>query len=197
MEQAERTRLGNTLALLAAGGLIADLSRGWYTFKVPAALLDRADQISSQLGALGPLVREGARELAASPPIGISAWRAFEGIDVTLLMIAIGVIAAAVLGMSGGVKGLGRLIALAGAIAGALVLYRIAKPPGPSELLSVADGAWIALLLAGGIVAGGVIAATGAGEASSAPAPRTPVEYVPQHLRQRESVPPPRSSLAP
>jgi hypothetical protein len=196
MEHAERARLGNTLALLAAGGLIADLSRGWYTFKFPAGLLDRFDQMAGQLGALGPLMRAGARELAASPPIRISAWRAFEGIDVTLLMLAIGVIAAAVLGMNGA-KGLGRLIALAGAIAGALVLYRIAKPPGPAELLATADGAWIALALAAAMLAAGILALAGDGEDRAALAARGPVEYVPQRPLHPDSVGPPSASAAP
>ena len=122
-----RLRLGEWLAALAGVGLVVALGLDWY-------------------GARG---REAA----------ISGFAAFDVIDVLLVLVAATAIALAVIQATRERPALpvaaGILTVAAGILATLLVLYRIANEPGPDEFLDVRAGAYLGLLAAVAVTAGG------------------------------------------
>ena len=122
-----RLRVGEWLAAFAGLGLIASLSLDWY----------------------GPRGRGAA----------LSGWAAFDVIDVLLVLVAGVAIALAVVQVTSDRPALAVAAAVvtvtAGILGTLLVLYRIVNEPGPDEFLEVRAGAYLGLLAATAIVAGG------------------------------------------
>jgi hypothetical protein len=122
-----RLRLGEWLAALAGVGLVVSLTLDWY-------------------GARG-------RET------GISGFAAFGVIDLLLVLVAAVAIALGVLHATQDSPtlpvGAAVLAVTLGILATLLVLYRIVNEPGPDEFLDVRAGAYLGLLAAMAVTAGG------------------------------------------
>jgi hypothetical protein len=122
-----RLRLGEWLAALAGVGLVASLTLDWY-------------------GARG---REAA----------ISGFAAFDVIDVLLVLVAATGIALAAVQATHDRPALpvalGIITVTAGLLGILLVLYRIVNEPGPDEFVDVRLGAYLGLLAAIAVTAGG------------------------------------------
>lgn len=129
-------------SLLVAGSLWAP----WYEIDFSSAAREAA---GSQTSGLPAFFGEFARQLISLIPshIEATAWQAFEKTDVVLLACAIVAIVAALVARMdiAGIAG--------GAAAGTTVLAMVSRP-GPSEIVSLKWGAWIALAGALVIVAG-------------------------------------------
>ncbi|HSD79628.1 MAG TPA: hypothetical protein VLB47_03170 [Solirubrobacteraceae bacterium] len=192
-------RPGHLLSALGAVLLGAALWLPWYAVHLPAALGSGLEQGAAQAPVLGQL----ARELLAVLPhdLSVTAWQAFETADV-LLALGAGLVVAAVAGATSGAVADGavaRLALVTGTGAALLVGVRLASPPGPSELLDVRYGAWLALAGALLVAAGGVMAAAPAGPASPA-APAAPLPPLPPFAPPRSPVGvpvPPSADAAP
>jgi hypothetical protein len=90
--------------------------------------------------------------------VGANAWEAFGLLDLLLLAVALLAIAPfAATALEAAVPRLELSLALlaAASCAAILVAYRLLNPPGAdNEATSVALGAWLGLLVCGGVVAG-------------------------------------------
>jgi hypothetical protein len=89
----------------------------------------------------------------------LSAWRAFDVLDIYLLLVILAGLGLVVLKATQRAPALPVaasvvVTALAG-LAALLILYRIANQPGPNDLVDVKIGAFLGLLLALGLAAGG------------------------------------------
>ena len=92
-------------------------------------------------------------------PLKDTAWQAFDVLDVVLLLLALvplGLVVAQATRRSPSIPvAVSVLTALAGALAALLILYRILDQPGANEVVDVQAGAWLGLLAALVIAAGG------------------------------------------
>lgn len=168
---------GRGLALLGALMLAGGLWMPWYRLEIPARVLDSIGQASSQFGSFGGFLRAGVDQLRASGPIELTAWQAFDGLDVVFLGLALAAGTIALLELTGrrllAAVDDGTALMLLGVAVTALVGYRMADRPGPSEVLKLASGSYVALAGALGILAGGVLSRSSAVAADPAPpAPR-------------------------
>src|SRR5436309_2513306 len=119
-------------------------------------------------GAYGPaLATLGAAGLVVSlwrtwynGHVAQSAWQTFTTTPAVLLAIALLGGGLSALELTQRVGDTSRLAMLAGAVAVALVGYRIVIPPGP-RLVHVASGAYVALASALALLSGGLLAAIG------------------------------------
>jgi len=145
------------ISALGGLGLLLSLWLPWYSFQIPATVLDQAEQAGSQFGALGPLIQQGADLLRQLGPQHLTAWDVFHQIDVALAVAGGLAAGLAALALTGRATGVSPVIAVAGAIAASLILCRLLKPPGPSEILHPAWGLWFALAGAGAVMAGGLL----------------------------------------
>ena len=136
----------------------------WYSFQIPAGVLNQAEQAGSQFGALAPLIQRGADLLRQLGPQHLTAWDVFHQIDVALAVAAVLAAALAALALTGRATGVSAVIAVAGGVAASLILYRLLKPPGPSEILHPAWGLWFALAGSAAIVLGGLLSRAEADE---------------------------------
>lgn len=196
MTGANRFR-GYLLAAVGSGGALLSLWAPWYQFHIPQAVLDRAQALAGQFGVLGQFIKGYAQAAQALGPIHLTAWDVFKQIDVVLAVAAsIGAIFA-VLALSGRGRGVGQLIAVAGAIVALVAGYRVVSLPGPSEILNVMYGAYVAIACGVLMVVGGLLAMnaeqredewtpTSDGPASWATAPMAEPVLIDSH-----SVPPP------
>ncbi len=145
------------IAALGGLGLLRSLWLPWYSFQIPASVLDQAEQAGSHFGALAPLIQQGAEVMRQLGPQHLTAWDVFHQIDVALAIAGVVAAGLAGLALTGRATGVSPVIAVAGAVAASLIVYRLLKPPGPSEILHPAWGLWFALLGAGAVVAGGLL----------------------------------------
>lgn len=94
--------------------------------------------------------------------VSANAWEAFGFIDIVLLAAGIAGAALALLTASQRTVAvpvaMTVLTAALGLLATLLVIYRIINPPGPNEIVDVSAGAYLGLLCAAGVTAGGFIA---------------------------------------
>jgi hypothetical protein len=88
-----------------------------------------------------------------------TAWEAFGVLDVVLALLALPPLALAVTQATRPSPSIpvmfSVLTTLAGALAALLILYRIVNQPGPNEIVDVQLGAWLGLLAALVVTAGG------------------------------------------
>jgi hypothetical protein len=138
----KRLRLGEQIAAGAAVLLFIVLFLSWYGVAVPdeVAAFAKAQGISTT----------------------VSAWTAFDFLDIVLLLIILVTLAFVVLSMSETGPALpvaaSVIVTLLGALATILIFYRILNQPGPNDVVEVKYGAWLGLLLALAITAGGFLA---------------------------------------
>lgn len=156
----QRIGPGEVLALLGAGVLFADLFQPWYEFKLPAGALEN---LGTGGGPFADLIREGLRTIARVGAVPITAWQAFQGLDVALAAIAVGVAALVLLRATGredavGVRAPGAIVA-AGCAAMLLVGWRMGDRPGPAQVLHLRTGIWVALGAGAAIALGGWLSA--------------------------------------
>ena len=133
-----RVRAGEIVAGVAGVALLAAMFLDWYS--MPPELLS---------GALDRRLR------------GVSAWEAFSVIDLLLALCALAPLVLVAFQATRVSQSLpvmwSVLTTIAGMIAVLLVLYRLIDQPGPNELVEVEPGAWIGLVAALAVVAGGWI----------------------------------------
>ena len=151
--------MGEALALLGAGTLFADLFRPWYEFRLPAGT---ADKLPAGGGPLGELIRQGLRAIESAGAVPLDAWTIYRGLDVTLAALAIATAMLVALSAAGREYALGFRaeggIVVAGVAVALLVGWRIVDQPGPSEVLQLRSGIWVALCAGVAMAAGGRIA---------------------------------------
>jgi hypothetical protein len=168
----DRPRYGPLLCTFGAVVLAVSAFLPWYGVSITAHGLAYIQQVGSEFasqygntrlqGEVG-LLHSSLSGLAGHQLGALSARQALTHISVVLLIIAgIGILIAQIsliapqLGSSGSHDG---LLALLGALAAALVLYRIIHPPLPENsyiAVSLREGSWLALLGALAMVFGGL-----------------------------------------
>ena len=88
-----------------------------------------------------------------------TAWQAFDVLDIVLALLAlvpVGLVVTQATRPSPSIPvALSVLTTLAGALAALLILYRIVNQPGPNDLVEVQPGAWLGLVAALVVGAGG------------------------------------------
>ena len=137
-----RLRHGDWVAGAGGVALLASMFLHWYGAAVPAGFEDLPGQI-------------GTLNLS----IEATAWQAFGVLDIVLALLALVPLALVVAQATRDTPSIpvafGVFTVLAGALAALLILYRIANQPGPNELVDVQAGAWLGLLAALIVTAGG------------------------------------------
>jgi carbon starvation protein CstA len=129
-----RLRDGEWIAGAGAVALLASMFLHWYALDV-------------SIGPLDQLVPEA------------TAWQAFGVLDVVLALLALVPLTLVVTQATRPSPAVpvffSVMTVLAGALATLLILYRIADQPGPNEIVDVQLGAWLGLLAAVVVAAGG------------------------------------------
>jgi len=135
-----RLRTGEKVAGVAALLLFIDLFLKWYGI---------------QIAALETFAR--GQGLSTS----ISAWKAYDLLDLVLVVVIVVALAWVVLTATQRAPALpvafSVIVTALGALAAVLILYRILNQPGDNRLYSVGFGAWLGLLFALGIAGGGFL----------------------------------------
>jgi hypothetical protein len=161
-------RPGHAVAALGAVVLAAALWLPWYEVHVPEALGRELGEATQTAPLLGQLMQELAAAIPAD--LTVTAWQAFDVADVFLAVACAHVLFVLVFGASS--PGAAAKLALAaGCAAAGLVALKLASPPGPDGMLDVRHGAWVALLGALLIAAGGFLARDAPAAAAPPPAP--------------------------
>jgi hypothetical protein len=187
-KESDRLGIGYVLALIGSAGLVAALFRPWYSLHIPPELIQAAIGQAQQLGVdpqkFGQAAAVVAQQLQAHPPTA-DAWQAFHYVDVALACICAAVAAltlARCFIAGAAVPGLPSIVSGLGALAAALIVYRIAVHPGAGDarfaghaLLHLENGAWLALVAAGLMAVGGRLAV--APRAATPAAPPVPAEW--------------------
>jgi hypothetical protein len=178
-----RPRYGLAVSALGALALALAVFLPWYGVSFTAGGLAFAqrvgEQVATQYGNAAlqsemASMHASVGGLAGHEFTSLSAHQALSTINVVLLVLAGLACAIALLALAGPVAAssdANRLpLAVLGAVAGALVAYRMIDPPTPGGgffALSLRDGAWIALLGAIAIVAGALWPARAAAASDS------------------------------
>jgi drug/metabolite transporter (DMT)-like permease len=91
--------------------------------------------------------------------VGVNAWQAFSVLDIALALLASAPLALVVLQATRDSPALpvafSVFTTVAGAVALLLILYRIVDQPGPNDAVDVEPGAWVGLVAAVVVTAGG------------------------------------------
>jgi Na+-translocating ferredoxin:NAD+ oxidoreductase RnfD subunit len=133
--------MAKPLRLAGTAMALLSLWMPWYAVHLGAL----ASQIDARAGSLPAGFAELAKGLLAAVPqdVHVTGWQAMAGGDVAIAFLAGGL---ALLSFATA----DRIISVAGAVAlVAVVGYHVAEPAGPSGLLTLNSGAWVALLGAG------------------------------------------------
>jgi hypothetical protein len=89
-------------------------------------------------------------------PFEVTAWQAFDVLDVLLALVPLGLVVTQATRSSPSIPvAFSVFTMLAGGLAALLILYRIGNQPGPNDLVEVQAGAWLGFVAAGLIAAGG------------------------------------------
>lgn len=181
-----------TRPLRLAGALVVVLSLwlSWYEVRIPDALRRAFDPQNAD-AQLPQGFAAFARGLLDAIPtvIRVNGWQAFEGADVALALLAGAVAFSVMIDVDPRA-----ILAAAAAIAGIVVVHVLDRP-GPSEIVSLKIGPWVAL---GGAVAIALSARAETASTTSASSPPGP--WAPAPLASdawtppAASVPPPPSS---
>ncbi len=165
-----RLRLGDVLTLAGAGVLLLALFAPWYRVVLPPGFADAFR--SAVTGTTDPFARALGEVFVAQTDhairggLPVTAWDAFKILDVVLLAAAAGAALLIVLSITDRLsRPVDDLVSAAGTLAVGGVLFRIIVRPGPSEVLTIGYGAWMALAGAVAIIVGSRLGAreTGAG----------------------------------
>lgn len=147
------------LRLAGAAAVFLSLWLTWYEIRIPQELRSVVDAQANQLP---QGFADFARGLLASLPSSIeaNAWRAFEGADVALALLAGAVALSVFLAVDV------RAVLAAAVLMAGLVLVHVLDRPGPNEVVSVRIGPWVALAGAAAIA---LSARSEAGPAAAVP----------------------------
>ena len=166
---------------LGSVALVAAMWAPFYHFNIPllSQYFQQLGGQAQQFGVLAPLISSGAAALAHVGALDVKAWTLFDSLKIVWLGLGGVAFALTLLSYTGRARGVGRFIASLGAVAFALVAYRMVARPLSHELLSLGWGAWLMLLASAAIIASGRLydgsgegqfAAGSAGAAASPPA---------------------------
>jgi hypothetical protein len=155
MMTTRRADIANACSAIAAVTVVISLWQPWYQFRIPAEVIDRAEQFGQQLG-IGPLIQRAAAIASQLGPLHVDAWQIFQQTDVVLLVLAVIAGGLAILAYTGRATGVEGVIAVAGAVALVVTGHRIISPPGPAGLLHPMIGAYLALGGAATMIAAGL-----------------------------------------
>jgi hypothetical protein len=101
----------------------------------------------------------GLGRLLGGIDLSASGWEAFSWVDLLCALTALVAVGAAVLTATSRTVALpidmGVAVAALGAFTAVVILYRIVNQPGPNDLIVVEVGAYLGLVSAGAIAAGG------------------------------------------
>jgi hypothetical protein len=170
----DRSSLGYLLASLGSLMLAVAVFMPWYDVHFSPQFLNGIDQFANNFGALGGFVHAGVSALRAGA-ISVSAHDALKQINVELLIVAGAGLLISLSGLTRGTPlfgtGDGLPLGLLGALAALSVAYRMIEPPGSGFAnLSLREGAWVALLSALALLAGGgLVAAASEARATTDP----------------------------
>ncbi len=165
----ERDGLGFAHLVALAGALLLGgaLWLPWYEVHLGAL---RSSGFTEGLAQVPAPVAAFAQGLVAQlDGLRVDAWQAFDGADVGLAIgavVAVLVLLAAAGAVGAGVQiapsTAGRAVGLIGAGLGLLVAVQLLHRPGPSGMLELAPGAWVALGGCALMAVGGALAAAAA-----------------------------------
>jgi hypothetical protein len=135
-----RLRTGEKVAGVAAFLLFIDLFLKWYGIQIAALeAFARGQGLSTN----------------------ISAWKAYDLLDLVLVVVIVVALTWVVLTATQRAPALpvalSVIVTALGALAAVLILYRILNQPGDNRLYSVGFGAWLGFLFALGIAGGGFL----------------------------------------
>jgi uncharacterized membrane protein len=138
-----RLRDGEWIAGAGGLALLAAMFLHWYGVAIPAVV---------------PLGR-GAVAFAPLDAPEATAWQAFDVLDIVLALLALVPLALVFTQATRRSPSIpvafSVFTTLAGALAALLILYRIVNQPGPNDIVEVEAGAWLGLVAALIIAAGG------------------------------------------
>jgi hypothetical protein len=169
-----RESKGQALAALGGLGLVASLWTPWYSIEIPQAAINSVTQMAKQLGALGPLITQGAQLINQLGPFHVTAWQAFNTTPAVLLVTGVIAGGLAFLALTDRAGNTSQLTMLAGVVAAMLVGYRLAVPPGQGGFVHPAWGIYLALVSALLMLVGGGLAGSDRGPAVPVMATHTP-----------------------
>jgi hypothetical protein len=168
----DRSRYGLLIAAIGAAVLAVSVFLPWYDVAFTRSGADAAAHAgqeaierfgnASLAGYAAQLPAEAAT-LAGKHLASLTAHDVLANISVGLLIIAGLALLDAMFPLARGGRvpdGAGGALVLAGLLAGLLVVYRMVAPPEPGGAylsLSLREGAWLSLLGAGAILAGGLL----------------------------------------
>jgi hypothetical protein len=170
-----------TSAIVAgAAAVVGSLWAPWYAIDFGPAARGAIGRQTDQLpGVLGDFARQMLTLLPTH--IEVTAWQAFDKADVILFACAIVAVMAALIDRMD-------VVGLAGGAAVCTVVLQMIDRPGPSELMSLKWGAWLAL--------GGALAIVGASRIPSHK-PAAPPAAAPDWTRPSAPSKDPAESFAP
>ena len=171
--RARQTPLGELVAGLGAVILLASLWQPWYRLTFPEQLLSQAQAMAPRMGEMGGFITQGVDQLRSAGDLPVTAWQAFDQADMVLAGAAAVALGLVLLNLVGALATrLDNVIALAGVLASATVLYRLASPPGSNtplgDLLHPATALYAGLVGAAMMLAGGLMALGAPASASAA-----------------------------
>jgi hypothetical protein len=192
----ERRHIGYVLAALGSAGLIVSLWQPWYTFRIPGLAIARAVQFAQSLGALGPLVRQGAELARHLGPIHVTAWQLFTTGPAVLLVAGVVAGGLSLMASTERASNVSRIVVVAALIGVAVPLFRILNPPGSGGVLHPAWGIWLALISALVVLTGGLVAGSDERDRQPIALPLRPLGGEPQAWSTTRTVPPPTDAGA-
>lgn len=163
-----RASRGLLVSALGAAVLAVSVFSPWYSISITptgaAAAQQQLSTVAQQYGnaslqGMANVVGSQFSAVAGRPLATVSAHQALKNLSKLLLLLAAVALVASLLSLADVVEVSGGQIALVGFTAILLVLYRLVSRPGTDGgyvSLSLGWGAWLALLAAAGIVAGGL-----------------------------------------
>jgi hypothetical protein len=180
-----------TRPLRLAGALAVMLSLwvSWYEVRIPDALRRAFDPQNADAQMPDGFAAFARGLLDAIPTvIRVNGWQAFEGADVALALLAGAVAFSVMLDVDPRA-----ILGAAAAIAGVVIMHVLDRP-GPSEIVSLKLGPWIALAGAAAIALSARAEAASPKATTSSPDPWAPTPLVSDALTPPPaSVPPPRA----
>ena len=158
--------LGRIVLLAGVVLTFFGMSQPFYMVKIPVGLLSQMGQMFAD-PAMQQYANAAARQAYAVNARGgteVSAWTAFDRIDLAIAALCIAAVAVVLLRAAGHLSSaVARRVWLCGALAAALVAYRIYSPPvpdGASSYVTTGQGAWITLAGAAVVMVGGWLSVT-------------------------------------
>jgi hypothetical protein len=180
----DRAPLGLLIAALGAAVLALSVFTPWYGVSItPSGAVAAQQEISIVAQEYGNVhlqarangIGAELKSLAGRQLATVTAHQTMKHVSLILLVLAGIALLASLLRLAdarGALTATGGQIALCGAIAAGIVLFRMVKRPDPAASfvsLSPTWGIWLALASAGAVVVGGLVAGTGRSRMRTSP----------------------------